>query len=216
MPIDYKHKTIFVHIPKTGGSSIERALNTVLEDQFYSITRAKNSNLPYSCNKLNSVQYEQCINKCPQHFTLNELKAILPETIYSNFYKFTIVRNPYDRLVSEYCFGKYIYNTFKAPNYNWPVFAKLVECLELPQLKRIVNFDAHLEPQYTFVNEDINDIFYFEKIQECFDKLKTKNIHILKSNNRKPYQEYYTKELQDKVYAFYLEDFIKFGYNYNM
>ena len=216
MPISYKLNTIFVHIPKTGGSSIERALDTVLEDQFYSPDRAKNINLPFICNKLNPSEYEQCINRCPQHFTLNQLKTILPETIYTNFYKFTIVRNPYDRLVSEFYFRKNIYNTVKDPNSNFPIFKKLIDCLELPQLERIINFDAHLEPQYTFINEDINDIFYFEKIQECFDKLKTKNIHILKSNNRKPYQEYYTKELQDKVYAFYLEDFIKFGYNYNM
>ena len=40
--------------------------------------------------------------KFEQHMTCQELKLILPENIYNNYTKITIIRNPYDQAISDY------------------------------------------------------------------------------------------------------------------
>ena len=40
--------------------------------------------------------------KFEQHMTCGELKKILPEDIYNNYSKITIIRNPYDQAISDY------------------------------------------------------------------------------------------------------------------
>ena len=40
--------------------------------------------------------------KFEQHMTCSELKKFLPENIYNNYSKITIIRNPYDQALSDY------------------------------------------------------------------------------------------------------------------
>ena len=41
-------------------------------------------------------------------------------------------------------------------------------------------------------------------------------VHHLNKRQHRPYQEFYTKELQDIVYELYKEDFERFGYSYEL
>ena len=65
---------------------------------------------------------------------------------------------------------------------------------------------------------DINAIYKYENIQECFSKIQelNPNVPILYSNkgtdDQENYDSYYTAELKDKVYAYYKQDFDLFGY----
>lgn len=82
MPLFIKNKLVFIHIPKTGGTSIEEEFkNRGDEPLFFS-----------SEYKIN--------NHSPQHSTYNELKNwnFIPD----NFKVFTIIRHPYERFISEY------------------------------------------------------------------------------------------------------------------
>ena len=76
----HEKKLIFVHIPKTGGTTIEYYLDLMKSDNGYCI---KN-------------------NKAYQHFTWNDYKLLLGDEIYSKYFKFSIVRNPINRCISEY------------------------------------------------------------------------------------------------------------------
>ncbi|MEQ8712807.1 MAG: sulfotransferase family 2 domain-containing protein [Cyclobacteriaceae bacterium] len=82
--ISRKHKCIFVHVPKCAGTSVEAALHGCPISWF---------------DHLNGIWI--------QHATASQLKNIYltqdgDENDWDDFFKFTIVRNPYDRLVSSY------------------------------------------------------------------------------------------------------------------
>jgi chondroitin 4-sulfotransferase 11 len=78
MPTYRGLKTVFVHIPKTAGSGIANRLYT--------------ENLK---TEQDSLEYEK-------HESILNVKSYLGESDFRNYFKFAVVRNPYDRLVSWY------------------------------------------------------------------------------------------------------------------
>ena len=78
--ISFSNNFIFIHINKTAGSSIEVALKD------YGIKKPliKEGNFPHS-----------------QHFKYDDYKDYIGDN-FTNFYTFTVVRNPWDRVVSYY------------------------------------------------------------------------------------------------------------------
>ena len=72
--ISHKHKCIFIHIQRTGGTSIERWLQG--EDQW---------NLKHNY----------------KHITTSYAKERAYPEYYDDYFKFTFVRNPYERVLSE-------------------------------------------------------------------------------------------------------------------
>ena len=86
--ISYDKKFIFVHINKTAGTSMEKALAD------YGVKKLEEkSDLKFELN------YNQS-----QHFNCDEYKKYLGSE-YDDYFKFTVVRNPFDRVVSYYYGG---------------------------------------------------------------------------------------------------------------
>ena len=71
-----EHKTIFIHIPKNAGTAIE----TLFGNSSFKI-------------------------QPPKHANIHEIKKTFPE-IYDSYSTFTIIRNPYDKMVSWYFYLK--------------------------------------------------------------------------------------------------------------
>lgn len=97
MILSGKHKFIFVHVPKTGGMSIKKALY-----QFSS--------------KENQVANKYLIHKCSikKHDCALKLRDCIKPKIWKTYYKFAFVRNPFDWVVSFY---HYIKKDKKDPRY---------------------------------------------------------------------------------------------------
>ena len=76
MPVSDKYKCILLHVPKTGGSSIEKLISPIT---FF--------NPKYSPNE----------KYTPQHLTYSELRAKLPDEKWQTYFKFAFVRNPWDK-----------------------------------------------------------------------------------------------------------------------
>ena len=95
--ISLAHKVIFIHIPKCAGQSIEETflndLNLNWDDHRYL----------FGCFEKPS-SWNQNIPHRLAHLTAKEMLEfnLLPEEIFNSFYKFTIVRDPVDRLVSSW------------------------------------------------------------------------------------------------------------------
>ncbi len=75
-------KLLFIHIPKTGGTSIEKAMSKV-------------GNLCFSSHAI-----PMALKVPPEHFTWSDCAALFPQGYFD--YSFTVIRNPYDRIESEY------------------------------------------------------------------------------------------------------------------
>jgi Sulfotransferase family len=166
MPIDIRRNFVFIHIPKTGGTSIERMFHLVGREHLFSY-------LP--------LPYFVPANKSPQHLTWLELKKNIEVALQmhstpspgfdqtckeflENAYKFAFVRNPWDRFLSEYYWRKAWYfkelqkgiNFFYSPNVMESLDT-FVSVFDLPEEKRMDKKrggDGHWETQLSFlVNE---------------------------------------------------------------
>lgn len=204
MPLYSTHNLFFIHIPKCAGTTIEKALDMQKEEFFF------------SKNRFNTL-----LKVSPQHFTYKNLKTICN---LDKFKLFTVVRNPYDRIVSEY---KYIQNgeneywkDFK--NLNFDLFIEKIFLLD--EFKRYDLFDSHFNLQYNFIEdgEDLIKLFKYESLQEAFDWLNLITDSTIafphERNSEKMHYSFYYKYKRtiDIVSEFYKKDLEYFNYSFEM
>lgn len=212
MPYNLNSNLFFLHVPKTGGSSIERCLNLDQLKGGYKFKYIKNGKT-ILCKS------------SPQHLTLDILEDAIEN--FSSFKHFTIVRNPYDRLVSEYHFSydsrvnnKIMLDLKSREILSFNSFIKYI-FLNLTEDQRQTSFDNHFVPQirYTQGKTPIT-VFKLEQINKLEKWLqqqtKNKNLkipHDHKSRLRKHYREYLSDiEVIEIINNYYKEDFKKFKY----
>ena len=100
MPILHSAKIIFVHIPKTGGGTIEKTLGIWGNDN--------NGNWEAD----HSILYGKYKNKFLQHLTIAEIKE-LKKKEFDTYKKVSFTRNPYDKIISEYLWRVQVYGKRK-------------------------------------------------------------------------------------------------------
>lgn len=115
---------LFVHIPKCGGTTIEYALSDYLVG--FLDRKFKGDYFPCS----------------PQHFHKELLESILNIAYFDLV--FTIVRNPYDRIVSEYKWRKK-YGNFEKTFDVW--LKQQLDCV----IENPYHLDNHLRPMTDFM-----------------------------------------------------------------
>lgn len=198
--VSHKHRFIFIHIPKTAGTSIELALR----DE--------------TCQLLPGEWDQARIHHTPlNHLTLPELVdyGILTPLQLKSYFKFCFVRNPWDRLISE------IFCPWMSPWFRGLTVEQRVRraCDLAATGKGIGN---HLRLQHDFVNAtglQVDFIGRFERLDEDFDyicKLLGTNVHLLHLNrsSHRPYQEYYDEATQALTAATYRRDIDSFHYKF--
>lgn len=95
--ISLSHKLIFIHIPKCAGQSVEE---TVLKSISNELTFDNHRHLISCFQKPNS--WNKSFPERLAHLKAYEYTELnfIPKEIWTTFHKFTIVRNPVDRVVS--------------------------------------------------------------------------------------------------------------------
>jgi len=232
MPVSHKHKTIFVHIPKCGGTSIETALKINGLDN-------KGGEKP-SENILFGVEN----NKALHHLTASEIKQKIGEEKFNNYFKFTFVRNPYDKMISEYFWklrigfanlpaGRQVTNLIQIYQYyklthgkiNQKEFEKFVINYAKPRvLGHVTDLHSdHFLPQSNFIYKDnkilVDFVGRFENLENDWQRisqkigLKIKLPHANKTQHR-DYKKYYTEETKKIVKELYQKDLENFNYQF--
>lgn len=200
MPISYKHKFKFIHIPKTGGSSIERV---------FDLQHKKNLFQPRFTNEIEGCHF------APQHFTHALINHFEPTC--KDFFSFTIVRNPYNRTISEYFYINKNFEGKKIDNFNEKDFSHWIDTSLLK-----FNMD-HKLPQTTFLDTPVNMILKLENINEDWKKLNKKlgtNYKLIHDNKSSIDKEAIltslSKETKLKIYKIFKDDFEKLNYENNI
>lgn len=209
MPLSKKHEIIFIHVPKTGGESIESLLGV------------------FGINNTGSQQKSMEIlygrdgdaNTALQHLTSLEIKEIVGDEVYRAYFKFSFVRNPYDRLVSEYYYAKRIREIPREMSFD-----EFIHKVVLPNK----NTHRHYRDQVDYVTNEKGEVIvdFLGKFEDFTRDLKKilDRLHIKKrflpyvgSTQRpkaKHYSYYFNDELREVVQALYFKDFEKFGYEF--
>lgn len=147
MPFLLDYNLLFVHIPKTGGSSIEKkfGIDKQNRDECFTYTEERYNNIIFA----------------PQHFTPDLIEQHYPE-LYKSSKKFTIVRNPYTKMISEFIYREGEFTPDKFHNFVTRIPLAVTD---------------HNLPQKRYFNNNIvySQILRFENLKEDFEILATSN-----------------------------------------
>ncbi len=95
MLLSIKYNFLFVHIAKTGGTSVRSALQPLRwRDPWYYPQ--------FICSRLSHISGHRIGSKFPRHARIIAAKEMLPEILFQELFKFAVVRNPWDLQVSSY------------------------------------------------------------------------------------------------------------------
>jgi len=193
------YNALFIHIPKTGGTSIEFSFGMKYEMEY-------NLELFLGRSKVDS-------QVLMQHATIEQLISIgcLQTGEVSSLFKFAFVRNPWDRAVS---------------NWQWLVQGADYQGTLLEYLND-TELILHEVPQWSFIYDKegkpiVDFVGRFETLQEDFNLVcdfmncERKVLPHEMKTKRKHYSEYYTTETLTKIAEMHHKDIELFGYNYHV
>lgn len=177
--ISHEHKCIFIHIPRTGGTALERSFNFADEPT--------------------------------KHLCAKSIYLKVGQKIWDNYFKFTFVRNPWDRVISLW--HQPIYKKINAlSGHSLEFFLDHYNPCSHEQgvtFKDYLNYGV-IDFVGRFENrmEDLG--FISEKINHPIDALARDR----STSPRKPYQHYYTASLEKRVQQKYKEDIETYNYTF--
>lgn len=207
MVISKKHKFIFIHIPKNAGTSIASSLTDLIkENKHWAVSNStKHQNLrDLILIKENSSIYDK----------------IFKDSSFLDYYKFAIVRNPYDRMISLYNYLKK-YEVRKEIHTvdNFETFINLLKQNDSwvsklhstkLQLSYLLDSNDNIAVDYIGRYEDLNN-----SIKEIEEKLLIEiPLKRLNYSSKKSFDfnEYYNKSTMQIVNDKFKEDFEVFNY----
>jgi hypothetical protein len=205
VPVDHDRQFLFVHIPKTGGTTILTVLG---------LWRSQRQADPTSL-------FGDYAGFDLQHLTLAQVAQFLTAEEYSRYYKFAFVRNPWDRAVSAALWRTRFADEGIRDLRDYVAWAEAV-------IRRgpHTGSDVHALPQSAFLigpsgEVEIDHIGRFETLEADFAAIAPRLSaspgplpHKLRREERLPYRDYYHGDLRERVARLYAEDASRFGYRF--
>jgi hypothetical protein len=201
MPYYKDINVLFIHIPKTGGTVIENNIEKHTPQKLFS---GKTNNLldfPYNKKSLQH-QFYTTIYNFRDKLNVN----------FDNIKIFSVVRDPYDRIISDLFHYKLIKKDFTAK--------QVYDIIKNNYIYRD-DLDNHNEPQYKFIVDENSNliknikIFKTETLNESNDELnKFIGFDInIKNTKVNDYSNYLNTDSIFLINTFYKKDFELFNYN---
>jgi len=205
---------VFVHIPKTAGTSMMLALEG----------RAKKDDIligdtPKAQLRKKRLKGLPAAGRLWKHSTLADIDGVLSAEEIDDMFCFTLVRNPWDRMVSYY-------HWLREQNFDHPAVA----------LSKVTDFEAFLRTPDTVISIRNNPyssymvdargiekcdayvrIEHFKKDMRVLEKHLGFNIKLGAYNSsvrNEDYRSYYDDDLAEFVGEMCIKDVVKFGYTF--
>lgn len=230
--ISHANKCVFVHIPKSAGTSV---IATLKDANDYENYKALRQNFRPDDNKFTPP---------PPHLRAYDhvTYGLIDEQAFNSYFKFAFVRNPWDRIVSEYkyrrhpgmrSFKKFLFKAFPIPSWTDEY------CHVIPQYDFLYSEDGKLLVDFVGKFENIDEgyahirkqlglppkklphknrsLSLFRRDNNLYQILKTiKDAMSIeqKRNTFKHYTEYYDAETIEFVEQLYIRDVETFNYSF--
>jgi hypothetical protein len=205
--ISDRHCCIFVHIPKCGGSSLEAVL--------WPGTRSEADLWMGFVDEFHNRYQTGGL----QHLHAEQIKTEVGATRFASYFKFALVRNPFDRAVSQFA--------YMSTRPDLRSFVGMEEHDSFPRYLDLIAERMHVqwEPQNRFLTgEDgsclVDFVGRFERFEAdtatVLGRLGLSGLNIPHHNQSKrgPYRSYYRDADRKKVEQLYAEDLEMFGYTF--
>lgn len=206
MLVSHRHRFIFIHIYKTAGTSLRRALEPFAEGRLRrrvaGVTRR--AGLPFP-------------REAPRHLTARQIRERLGPELFDRYFKFAFVRNPWAWQVSLYHYvlgqrdhrqGDFIRGLGGFDPYiRWRVAEEV-------RLQRdfLIGDGGGLIVDYVGRMETLDDDF--AAICACLG-LKHRGLPHRNRSAHRDYRSYYTDETRDLVARAFAPDIEMFGYTFD-
>jgi len=197
--ISLQKRFLFVHIPKTAGNSIQTVLRDYSEDQLVALRKEQDGIERFG---LHNPKY-----KLKKHSVLREYHDALGHEQFGDLYKFTCVRNPWDRMVSYYFTPTQHPETWNRKKFR-EIISKAVSVGDYLRLE-----DGEEDP---FANVD--HIIRFENLADDFAAvcaaidIPPPTLPQYNRSTRKHYSKYYDDELREFVRSRFAAEIERFNY----
>jgi hypothetical protein len=199
--ISFQKRFLFVHIPKTAGNSIQSILRDYSEDELVALRSEQDGIERFG---LRNPNY-----KIKKHSTLAEYRDALGEMTFGDLYKFTCVRNPWDRMVSYY-----FTPTQNAAAWDRKKFRKII--VKAPPVAEYLRLNERDNNPF----QNVNYIIRFENLVNDFRTvcralgISPTTLPQYNRSNREHYSKYYDEELRGLVRTRFAAEIERFGYTF--
>ncbi|SJM31029.1 sulfotransferase family 2 domain-containing protein [Mesorhizobium delmotii] len=211
MLLSLEKNFIFIHIPKTAGTSVTRALEPWSPKPQRTQWRRLLSHLPVRETSQNAF--------LRQHGKASWVKHKLPAEIYDSAYKFAVVRNPFELAVSTYYFRRDYLSGRRRNRARVLDFKTFLRYLE--RKNRFVQVDQTSWISDRQGNLIIDEVLRFETLAEQFNALVERldlpgEVKLPRATVNAPYdyRAVYDGGAKSIVRRLYSRDFERFGYEF--
>lgn len=216
MLLSLRHRFLFVHIAKTGGTSIRSTLNRYRwRDPYY---------LPqFVCSRISHLVGHKIGCKFPRHAKVIAAYEMLPRELFNALFKFAFVRNPWDLQVSSY---HHLMRERPHLLAGIDSFESFLRFKLDPDRSYQFHLDTSIEHQCDYVigldgNIIVDFIGRYERLQTDFNTICDRIgiqppvlAHKRKASGRSGYRAYYTAETAALVADYFKDDIDRFGYRF--
>ncbi|MEM9006728.1 MAG: sulfotransferase family 2 domain-containing protein [Cyanobacteria bacterium P01_F01_bin.86] len=228
------HKFIFVHIPKTAGTSVAVSLSQSFKWNDLIIGGTE-------FGELVQPHYKSTFG-LSKHSSAREIKAIVGTDIWNEYYKFTFVRHPYTRTISLYTYiqkvlkvkglrGYFRFLLGKTHVQTWQLSQAYLQTKNFSEFIRhekfLRSFTTASQTNYLIDHKDELDIDFIGKFEDLSKDFATisnqvglesrplgkSNVSLKSHKLKKPYLNEADYTYLGKLYA---QDFENFTYDLNL
>lgn len=215
MIISRGRRYIFVHIPKTGGTSLALALEArAMKDDILV------GDTPKAKRRRSRLAALQPSGRLWKHARLADIEGVVSEGEIQDFFTFTMVRNPWDRLASYYHWLKM--QRFDHPAVHLAQAKSFSAFLNHGQTRASINAAPY--GSYMSDNKGIERCDLFLRLEHLAADIAPLEDHlgfslgpvphVNASDRGRSYAEYYSDDDKQLVAGLCAEDIARFGYRF--
>ena len=218
MLLSVKHRFLFVHIAKTGGTSVRASLQRLRwRDPWYWPM--------FLCSRLSHLSGHRISTKLPRHAKIVAAKELLPKEFFDALFKFAFVRNPWDLQVSSFHHIRRERPHYLAGHEDFEGFLRWKLSPERPYQYHI---DTSIELQTDYLIDlhgelAVDFIGRYERLPEDFAEAcqrigvaRPDLAHKRRATDRKKdYRSYYRDETAELVAQHFRKDIELLGYGFD-